>query len=115
MDWAISSSTTSTDKAKHEGKLSEQQEALFKEAFRLFDDDDDGALSQKQAQCLLQAAGVHNSDVADDGLAEEGGLTLDHMRSLVHQHHHRQEATGERYYVLMTLAEAEALRAAMHT
>ena len=124
MEWVPRADALALRKASviDSGALTEGQEAALRQAFKLLDIDDSGRLDANEVRELLAA--VH-SDVdvedllaarLDDGLLDadgSGDFDFEEVaRALRSQALHQVQAG--RYFVALSLREAETLRALIH-
>ena len=106
-------------------ELTKEQEAGLQSAFTLFDDAGIGRLDESQLREVLRSADacVGGDEAALSALARriaknssggpDAGVTLEDLKNAVRNMNMYGIQDG-RYYVALSLAEAESLRAAMH-
>eukprot|EP00301_Raphidiophrys_heterophryoidea_P017994 c2980_g1_i1.p1 GENE.c2980_g1_i1~~c2980_g1_i1.p1 ORF type:complete len:608 (+),score=149.99 c2980_g1_i1:676-2499(+) len=117
MDWAPVSSALCVAPEMH--SLTPAQESKLLSAFRMFDVDLDGKLSYEETVDMLKAIDVDMTHInatelfAASDLDNDGRLSVDEVRQAVTNHNFYSIQQG-RYFVVLSLTEAEHLRGLLH-
>jgi len=98
--------------------LTAEQERCVRETFDLMDADTDAALTDEELKLVLHFAGAEQQEEVGDGgaavLSPAAPVRYDAFRSLFARRGALNPTHAGRYQVVLSLAEAEAVRAAMH-
>ena len=115
MEWVPDAAALAA-RDEEAGALTAEQESALRDAFKLLDVDDSKALDRKEVQALIAAVDA-DADVSAvlarvdaDG---SGDLSFDELRAALATSAFYSIEAG-RYYVALSLAEAESLRALLH-
>jgi len=97
--------------------LTPAQESALKTAFKMFDHDNDGTITLDQLKQMMREVGEETSeeDVAAIGDKSSGALTFDDFKQFImNRSASRTEMRESRYFVTVSLKEAESLRRLIH-
>ena len=119
LEWIPSPPAIQPLPSRH-NNLSEKQQIAFETAFNLFDIDESKDVNIKEfAQVFKSYTDIKLSEeevisiFKDNEKTKEGAFTSEELKKLIISGKYREEEDG-RYYVAVSLAEAETIRRIMH-
>jgi len=120
LEWIPSVSRISLMPPRDPKALSGQQEVELHKAFALFDQHNKGSLDRESIKTLINSAidfieppTEEQMDAVMKEFASEGVIDYEHLKLFLQSGKFREEESG-RYYVTLSLAEAETIRRIMH-
>lgn len=102
------------------GQFSQVQEQLLQRCFNLFDSDEDGKLTHEDIDRVIQVMGVEEQSAQTlhakyvELIESKGGFTLGVYREMVKDIASQFKKQEGKFYVMLSLVEAEHLRSFMH-